>query len=83
MLSHGGVGAGTSRRRMPGTQAAIDSLVASARDDPDKALVMAHIGRLVAAGFAVWDMLDNGDVEVRFTSGETYLLAESAILRIV
>ena len=43
---------------------------------------MTYIGQLVADGFAVWDMLHNGEIEVRFTSGETYLLAETTILRL-
>ncbi|MGX1790417.1 hypothetical protein ACWIGM_26960 [Bosea sp. NPDC055332] len=82
MFSRGGFGAKTSRRSLPGTQAAIAELVALARDNPDKALVMAHIGQLVANGFAVWEKLDNGEIEVRFVSGETYLLAETTILRL-
>jgi hypothetical protein len=43
---------------------------------------MKYIGQLVAEGYADWAMLDNGEVEVRFTSGETYLLAETTILRL-
>lgn len=82
MFSRGGFDAKTSRRRLPGTEEAIEALVALAKDNPDKALVMAYIGQLVADGFAVWDMLDNGEVEVRFTSGEVYLLAETTILRL-
>ena len=73
---------GTSRRRLLGTEEAIDALVALAKHDPDKALVMRYIGQLVADGFAVWDILHNGEIEVRFISGETYLLAETIILRL-
>lgn len=73
---------GTSRRRLLGTEGAIDALVALAKHDPDKALVMTHIGQLVADGFAVWDILHNGEIEVRFISCETYLLAETTILRL-
>jgi hypothetical protein len=73
---------GTSRPRLLGTEEAIDALVALAKDDPDKALVMTYIGQLVADGFAVWDILRNGEIEVRFISGETYLLAETTILRL-
>ena len=82
MFSRGGFSAKTSRRRLSGTEEAIDGLVALAKDNPDKALVMTYIGQLVADGFAVWDMLDNGEIEVRFTSGETYLLAETTVLRL-
>lgn len=82
MFSRGGFDAKASRRKLPGTEEAIDALVMLARDNPDKALVMKYIGQLVADGYAEWTMLDNGEVEVRFTSGETYLLAETTILRL-
>lgn len=82
MFSRGGFDARTTGGKLPGTEEAIDAFVALARDNPDKALVMGYIGQLVADGFAAWEMLDNGEVEVRFTSGETYLLAESTILRL-
>jgi hypothetical protein len=82
MFSRGGFDTKMNRRRQSGTEATIDAVVALARDNPDKALVVKYIGQLVADGFAAWELHDNGDVEVRFTSGETYLLAEATILRI-
>ena len=82
MFSRGGFDAKASRRKLPGTEEVIDALVALAQDNPDKALVMRYIGQLVADGYAEWAMLDNGEMEVRFTSGETYLLAETTILRL-
>lgn len=82
MFSRGGFDARAGRRKLPGTEEAIDALVTLAKDNPDKALVMTYIGQLVADGYAEWDMLDNGEIEVRFTSGETYLLAETTILRL-
>lgn len=82
MFSRGGFDAKASRRKLPGTEEVIDALVALAQDNPDKALVMRYIGQLVADGYAEWAMLDNGEIEVRFTSGETYLLAETTILRL-
>jgi hypothetical protein len=42
---------------------------------------MACIGQLVADGYADWTMLNDGDVELSFNSGETFLLAESVIIR--
>ncbi|MBM7048515.1 MULTISPECIES: hypothetical protein [Rhizobium] len=80
MFSRGGFDAKTGRRRPPKIDAVF---VALAQDNPDKMLVMAHIGQLVADGFAVWDMLDSGEIEVRFNSGEIFLLAETTILRLV
>lgn len=82
MFSRGGFDAMTSRSQLPETREAIDTFVALAKDNPEKALVMAHIGQLIAEGFAAWEMRDSGEVEVRFTSGETYLLAETTILRL-
>ncbi len=82
MFARGGFNARTSRGKRPENRDAIDAFVALASDNPDKALVMTYIGQLVADGFAVWERLDNGEVEVRFTSGETYLLAETTILRL-
>jgi hypothetical protein len=50
--------------------------------NPDKALVMTAIGQLVADGHAEWTMLDDGDVELNFNSGETFLLAERVVIRL-
>ena len=50
--------------------------------DPAKARVMACFRRLVADGYAEWQMLENGDIQLRFRSGETYLLAKTTIIRI-
>ena len=82
MFSRGGFDAKASRRTLPGTEAAADALVALARDNPDKALVMKYIGQFVADGYAEWAALSNGEIEVRFTTGETYLLAETTIIRL-
>jgi hypothetical protein len=38
--------------------------------DPDKALVMSHLDQLVADGYAEWADRGNGDIEVRFHSGQ-------------
>ncbi|WP_267552136.1 hypothetical protein [Rhizobium rhizogenes] len=82
MFSRGGFDAKASRGKLPGTAEAIDALVALARDKADKVLVMTYIGQLVADGYAEWALLDNGEIEVRFTTGETYLLAETTVLRL-
>lgn len=82
MFLPGGFDVKAHRRKRPGTREVIDRLVALAEGNPDKALVMEHIGRLVAAGHAELELLDNGEVEVRLASGEAYLLAETAIIRL-
>ncbi len=82
MFSRGGFDTKASRRKLSGTEVTAATLAELAQDNPDKALVMKYIGRLVAHGYGEWSMFDNGEVEVRFTSGETYLLAETTILRL-
>ncbi|MFD2249568.1 hypothetical protein FHS82_004021 [Pseudochelatococcus lubricantis] len=51
-------------------------------DDPDKTLVMNWIGGLIRNGHAEWGMLGNGDIELRFLSGEVFHLRETTILRV-
>jgi hypothetical protein len=82
MFSRGGFDAKASRRKLPGTEDAVDALVVLADGNPDKALVMKYIGQFLVDGYAAWEMLGSGEVEVRFTTGETYLLAETTILRL-
>lgn len=50
--------------------------------DPDKALVMSHLDQLVADGYAEWAERSDGDLEVRFYSGQRFLLARHTITRI-
>jgi hypothetical protein len=80
MFSPAETGTRTRRSRRPQAHA-IDTLVEHARGNPEKALVMTYIGGLVSSGFAELQPLDNGEFELRFTSGETFLLAETTILR--
>ena len=82
MSSPGGNDATSNRREPPASREAIDTLVALAQGNADKALVMRYIGELVAAGYVELEMRDNGEVEARLASGETYLLAETTILRL-
>jgi hypothetical protein len=82
MFSRAGFDVKTNQRRLPGTEEIIDALVTIAKDDPYKALVLRYIGQLVADGFAVWEMFDGTEIEVRLTSGENYLLGETTILRL-
>ena len=72
----------TNRRRPPGSEATAGGFATLARDNPDKALVMSHIGQLVADGLAAWTALENGEIEVRLATGEIYLLGEATILRL-
>jgi hypothetical protein len=48
----------------------------------EKARVIKYIEQLVVDGFAQWKMLDEGDIQLRFATGETFLLKESGIVRL-
>ena len=82
MFSRGGFDARPGRRRARGSKASAAAIAWLSRADPAKALVMKCIGELVADGHAVWEVLDNGDVQVRLDTGETFLLAEAVIVRL-
>ena len=70
------------REKLRGTEATPDAIAGLIHADTAKALVMTYVGQLVADGYAEWDMLENGDVELRCHTGETFLLAETMIVRI-
>ena len=65
------------------TVAPPDNIAGRFYGDPAKALVMAHIGQCVRDGHAEWTMLDSGDVELRFCSGEVFLLADATMTRVM
>jgi hypothetical protein len=66
-----------------GTPAMPESLTGRFAADPAKALVMSYIGHFVNDGYAEWSLLDNGDVELRFFSGEVFLLGDTTITRVI
>jgi hypothetical protein len=72
----------TEQRRLSAARVKRDTVASLAHAGPAKALVMTNIGKLVASGFAAWAMLDNGDIQLRFNSGETFVLAETVIVRV-
>jgi hypothetical protein len=51
--------------------------------DDAKALVMSYAGQLASDGYAEWSVLDNGDVELRFFTGEVFLLRDTTIMRVM
>jgi hypothetical protein len=73
---------GTKRGKSCGTDATSDAIMGLVHADPAKALVMTYFRRLVADGYAEWHMLENGDLQLRLHTGETYLLAKTMITRI-
>jgi hypothetical protein len=72
----------TRRPRLGAAKAAPDAIAGLVHTDPAKALVITLIGQLVADGNAKWTMLDEGDIELSFNSGETFLLGERVVIRL-
>lgn len=82
MLPRGGFDAKASRERYCGTEASPDAIAALAHGDPAKALVLSYIAQLVAGGYAEWRPGDKGEIELRFGTGETFILADNVIVRV-
>jgi hypothetical protein len=76
------VEAKTRRRRLRATKATSYTIADLVHADPDKALVMTCFGQLVADGHAQWAMLGDGEVQLSFHTGETFLLAARVIIRL-
>ncbi|MGX9426193.1 MULTISPECIES: hypothetical protein [Bradyrhizobium] len=72
----------TKREKRRRTRTMPDATAGLVYADPAKGRVMAYFRRLVADGHAEWQMLENGDIRLRFRTGETYLLAKTTIIRI-
>ena len=73
---------GTTKRDRARAKAKCDAITGLVHGNPDKALVMTWIGQLVTDGYAKWTTLNDGDIELSFGSGETFLLAERAAIRV-
>lgn len=82
MVSRDAFNARKVRRRLCSAGTMGDTLAGLSRTDPAKALVMACFGHLAADGSVEWHMFDNGDIQLRFDTGEVFLLAETAIVRL-
>jgi hypothetical protein len=83
MYPLGGRDVGTRRAKIGRTGAAHGTIAGCFYGDPARALVMAHVSQFVRDGHAEWTMLDNGDVELRFFSGEVFVLADATMTRVV
>lgn len=70
------------REKLRGTEATSDTIADLICNDDAKALVMSFAGQLVADGQAEWDVRANGDVELRFHTGEIFILGEMIVSRI-
>jgi hypothetical protein len=82
MSPRGALDAKTRREKLCGTDATCDAIAGVFPTDPAKGLVMTYVRRLVVDGYAEWDMLENGDIQLSFQTGEIFLLARTMIIRI-
>jgi len=82
MFSRGAFGVKTRRRRPGSIKATPNAIDGFFHADPAKVRVMKCIGQFVTDGYTEWDVLDNGDIQLRFNTGETFLLTETAIVRL-
>jgi hypothetical protein len=82
MFPRAALDAKTKREKRRRNRTVPDPIAGLVHADPAKARVMAYFHRLVADGYAEWHMLGNGDIRLRFRTGQTYLLAKTTIIRI-
>ena len=82
MCPRSALDAKTRREKLCRTDVTSDAIASLFHADPAKALVMTYVRRLVVDGYAEWDMLENGDIQLSFQTGETFLLARTMIIRI-
>jgi hypothetical protein len=68
---------------LPGNLAKVAAQSASpAHADPSKAFVVAHFWQLAADGHAEWNPMRDGNVELRLSTGEAFLLGNTSVTRI-
>jgi hypothetical protein len=72
----------TERERRCGTKVTPDAIANFVHADPTKAYVINYFGKLVSDGHAQWHLHENGDIRIRFHTGEIFLLAETTVTRI-
>jgi hypothetical protein len=65
--------------RSEATRAAFDGRFHA---DAAKDLVMSYVGRFVSDGLAEWQQIESGDIRLRFHTGETFILSDTAMSRI-
>jgi hypothetical protein len=82
MFRIGEVNRKIGRNEAGGTLASADDVVARFSDDPAKSLVMMYFSQFVSGGYAEWHARDDGDLELRFVTGEIFLLADTTMTRL-
>jgi hypothetical protein len=71
-----------ARRKIRDATASADQLAKRRYSDIAEALVMGQVVQFVRVGLAQWNELSNGDIEVRFMSGELFHFGKMSIVRI-
>jgi hypothetical protein len=82
MFRIGGVNGKIGRNEACGTLASAGGGLARFSDDPAKKLVMVYLSQFVADGYAEWHARDDGDFELRFATGEIFLMADTTMTRL-
>jgi hypothetical protein len=82
MFRIGGVSGKIGRHDDTGTLASASDVAARFSDDPAKSLVMMYLSQFVENGFAEWRARDDGDLEIRFVTGEIFLMADATMTRL-
>lgn len=70
------------RMKRCGTRTSYNAFVKSTDIDPNKIAVMNWLNQLASNGAVDWDRLDNGDIQLRFSTGERFLLGRCHITRL-
>jgi hypothetical protein len=73
---------GETRRKIRDTTASADQLAERRYSVIAKALVMGQVVQFVRVGLAQRNELNNGDIEVRFVSGELFHFGKTSIVRV-
>jgi hypothetical protein len=73
---------GETRRKIRDATVSANQLAERRYSDIAKALVMGQVVQFVRVGLAQWNELNNGDIEVRFVSGELFRFGKTSIVRV-
>jgi hypothetical protein len=82
MLSADRPRSGGARTKILDATASADRLAERRYSDIAKTLVMSQVVQFVRVGLAQWTELRDGDIEVRFMSGELFHFGKTSIVRV-
>jgi hypothetical protein len=82
MFTIGGLHARTRRAKSCGTATQPGQSQERFRHKSAKSLVMTYLEQFVSDGSAEWRVLEDDVLELRFVSGEVFVLADTTITRV-